>query len=136
MHVSASSALSSSALRVSLLTRFVALGLAAMLAAPLELVGAVSPIRFPTPHSSAYTHQQQIQLGQQAEAEVRKQMPVLPDNDPLVQYVRYLGEKLVPYVPDSPNPRYPYSFHVVNLKEVNAFSLPGGPVYVNVGTIQ
>ena len=125
---------SHSATRRAIGAQAVALILIAIMAAP-QLVAAVTP-RFPTPHSSAFTHDQQIQIGQQGEAEVRKQMPVLPDDDPLTQYVRYLGEKLVPYVPDSPNPRYPYSFHVVNLKEVNAFSLPGGPVYVNVGTIQ
>lgn len=112
-----------------------ALMLIAIMAAP-QLLAAVNPIRWPTPHSSAYTHDQQIQLGQQGEAEVRKQMQVLPDNDPLVQYVRQLGQRLVQYVPNSPNPRYPYTFHVVNLKEVNAFSLPGGPIYINVGTIQ
>ncbi len=128
-------AFSYSAARRTLATQAVALILIAVMAAP-QLVSAATTIRFPTPHSSAYTHEQQIQIGQQGEAEVRKQMQVLPDDDPLARYVRYLGEKLVPYVPDSPNPRYPYSFHVVNLKEVNAFSLPGGPVYVNVGTIQ
>jgi hypothetical protein len=127
--------LNSSATRRALGVQLVAVVLIAIMAAP-QLLAAVTPIRFPTPHSSAYTHEQQIQIGQQGEAEVRKQMPVLPDDDPLARYVRYLGEKLVPYVPNSPNPRYPYSFHVVNLKEVNAFSLPGGPVYVNVGTIQ
>src|SRR5207302_10011254 len=31
---------------------------------------------------------------------------------------------------------WPYSFHVVNQKEINAFALTGGPVYVNLGTIQ
>jgi predicted Zn-dependent protease len=35
-----------------------------------------------------------------------------------------------------PEPKYPYSFQVVNQKEINAFALPGGPVYVNLGTIQ
>ena len=32
--------------------------------------------------------------------------------------------------------KWPYSFHVVNQKEINAFALPGGPIYVNLGTIQ
>ncbi|MGH9581099.1 MAG: M48 family metalloprotease, partial [Terriglobales bacterium] len=31
---------------------------------------------------------------------------------------------------------YPYTFKVVNQKEINAFALPGGPIYVNLGTIQ
>ena len=78
-----------------------------------------------------------LQAGKQAADEVSKQMPVLPDNDPLTQYVRSLGNKLVSYVPNSQdNPRFPYEFHVVNVKEINAFALPGGPIFVNVGTIQ
>jgi beta-barrel assembly-enhancing protease len=32
--------------------------------------------------------------------------------------------------------KWPFSFHLVNVKEINAFALPGGPIYVNVGTIQ
>ena len=32
--------------------------------------------------------------------------------------------------------KWPYTFHVVNQKEINAFALPGGPVFVNLGTIQ
>jgi Zn-dependent protease with chaperone function len=121
--------------RRAVVAQMVALALIAIMAAP-QLLAAVTPIRFPLPHSSAYTHEQQIQIGQQGDQEVRQKMPVLPDSDPLTQYVRYLGDRLAPYVPNSPNPRYPYTFHVVNMKEVNAFSLPGGPVYVNLGTIQ
>src|SRR5438270_442557 len=112
--------------RRTVVAQLVALALMAIMAAP-QLIAAVTPIRFPLPHSSAYTHAQQIQIGQQGDQEVRQKMPVLPDSDPLTQYVRYLGEKLAPYVPNSPNPRYPYTFHVVNMKEVNAFSLRGGP---------
>jgi predicted Zn-dependent protease len=32
--------------------------------------------------------------------------------------------------------RWPFNFHVINQKEINAFALPGGPIYVNLGTIQ
>jgi predicted Zn-dependent protease len=36
----------------------------------------------------------------------------------------------------TPGPnQWPFSFHAVNIKEINAFALPGGPVNVNVGTI-
>ena len=32
-------------------------------------------------------------------------------------------------------PSYPYTFSVANYKEINAFALPGGPVWVHRGTI-
>src|SRR5262249_9605359 len=96
-----------------------------------------STIAFPAPHATLYSHAREIQLGRQAAAEVRRQMQVLADSDPLAQYVRSIGERLAPLVPNTErNPRFPSEFHVVNRKEVNAFALPGGPVYVNVGAIR
>jgi beta-barrel assembly-enhancing protease len=50
-----------------------------------------------------------------------------------VRYVQALGQKLTAHAPGD---KWPYNFHVVNQKEVNAFALPGGPIYVNLGTIQ
>jgi hypothetical protein len=79
------------------------------------------------------TRQQQQQLGMQAVAEVYKQMPVLPDNSPVTQYVQALGKKLVKVIPQQYS--WPYQFHVVEQKEINAFALPGGPIFINVGTI-
>jgi predicted Zn-dependent protease len=112
-----------------------ALLVALYLASPAN---AVSPaITFPAPHATAYSHAQEIQLGRQAKAEVYRQMQVLPDSDPIAQYVRSLGERLVPFVPNTDRyPRFPYEFHVVNRKEINAFALPGGPVFVNLGAIR
>jgi len=118
-------------------TRQAAAALLIVLLAFSPADAATRALKFPPPHSTAYSHDQEIQIGRQSVAEVRRQMPVLPDSDPLTQYVRSLGERLVPYVPNTArNPRFPYEFHVVNVKEINAFALPGGPVFVNVGTIQ
>ena len=61
-------------------------------------------------------------------------MPVLPDSSPVTKYVQRLGQQSAAHTP-GPNQR-PFSFHAVNIKEINAFALPGGPVYVNVGTIR
>jgi hypothetical protein len=72
-------------------------------------------------------------LGQQVVAEVYKQMPVLPDSSPESQYVQQLGRKLVSVIPQQDS--WPYQFHVVPQKEINAFALPGGPIFVNIGTI-
>jgi hypothetical protein len=76
---------------------------------------------------------QQRQLGLQAAAQVYKQMPVLPDNSPETQYIRQLGQKLVATIP--PEYSWPFEFHVVAQKEINAFALPGGPMFINIGTI-
>jgi|KBSSwiStaDraftv2_1062776.scaffolds.fasta_scaffold20324_3 hypothetical protein len=80
-----------------------------------------------------FSAQEEVQAGQQSAAQVSRQLPVLPDSDPVSVYVQRLGQQLAAHAPGE---KWPYSFHVVNQKEINAFALPGGPVFVNVGTIQ
>lgn len=87
----------------------------------------------PTHGFDLFSQDDEIQAGKQNAAEVMKQMPVLPDSDPVVQYVQALGAKLGQRAPGY---KWPYNFHVVNVKEINAFALPGGPIFVNLGTIQ
>lgn len=79
------------------------------------------------------SRQQQQQLGLQTAAEVYKQMPVLPDSNPVTQYVQSLGRRLVTAIP--PEHTWPYQFHVIQQSDINAFALPGGPIFVNIGTI-
>jgi Zn-dependent protease with chaperone function len=90
--------------------------------------------QLPNPGTTGMTRQQQQQLGQQAVGEVYKQMPVLPDSSPETQYVQHLGKKLAAVIPQSQS--WPYQFHVIPAADINAFALPGGPIFVNLGTIQ
>jgi beta-barrel assembly-enhancing protease len=76
---------------------------------------------------------QQLKLGLQTASQVYQQMPVLPDSSPETQYIRKLGQKLVATIP--PQHSWPFDFHVIPQKEINAFALPGGPMFVNIGTI-
>lgn len=110
--------------------RMLALLLAVVVASPELLEARYTP----THGSNAFSREQEIQVGQQAAAEANKKLPILPENDPITQYVQQLGRKLVAHAPNDQN--WPFSFHVVNQKEINAFALPGGPIYVNLGTIQ
>src|SRR5438128_9694831 len=103
--------------------------LALSISTPALLQGRVTP----THGFDMFSSQEELQAGQQAQASVRKQLPLLPDSDPIVKYVQHLGAQLAAHAPGE---KWPYSFHVVNQKEINAFALPGGPVYVNLGTIQ
>ena len=80
-----------------------------------------------------FSAQEEVQAGQQSAAQVSKQLPILPDSDPVSVYVQRLGQQLAAHAPGE---KWPYTFHVVNQKEINAFALPGGPVFVNLGTIQ
>jgi hypothetical protein len=79
------------------------------------------------------SREDQQKLGLEAVTEIYKQMPVLPDSSPQTQYIQQLGRKLVKQIPQQYT--WPYEFHVVQQKEINAFALPGGPMFVNIGTI-
>ena len=106
--------------------------LALVLIDTLVYAQSAGPV-FPNPGSPHMSRDQQRQLGLQAAAHVYQQMPVLPDSSPETQYVRQLGQKLVATIPAQYS--WPFEFHVVAQKEINAFALPGGPMFVNVGTI-
>ena len=88
---------------------------------------------FPKPPKVNMTADRQRALGLEAAAEVYKQMPVLPDRSPQTQYIRQLGQKLVATIP--PAYSWPFEFHVIPQKEINAFALPGGPMFINIGTM-
>ncbi len=101
----------------------------------LSVSGALAQTtpQLPDPGNAPLTREQQIQLGFQAASEVYKQMPVLPDDSPETQYVRASGKRLAATMPQQYS--WPFEFHVIPQKEVNAFALPGGPMFVNVGSI-
>src|SRR3954469_13510997 len=95
---------------------------------------AVSPApELPDPGKPGMTRDQQRQSGLQVAAQVYQQMPVLPDSSPETQYIQAIGKRLVNVIP--PANSWPFEFHVVQQKEINAFALPGGPMFVNIGTI-
>jgi len=86
------------------------------------------------PPWNMFSPQTDIQVGKQAADEMKKQLPLC--NDPQVdQYLTQLGMRLVAKLPKT-SVQYPWEFHCVNDKAINAFALPGGYVFVNRGTIE
>ena len=80
-----------------------------------------------------YTPEQDVKLGREAAAEVLRQYPIIKD-EKIAQYLTELGDRLVAAAPaELKQPVYQYSFTPVNLKEINAFALPGGPMFVHRG---
>ena len=111
--------------------RALAVVLALMIAQPFAF-GQSAP-QLPDPGKASMSKQQQEQLGVKTMAEVYKQMPVLPDSSRETQYIRQLAGKLQATIPQDRN--WPYQFHVIQASDINAFALPGGPIFVNVGTM-
>jgi predicted Zn-dependent protease len=74
----------------------------------------------------------EIELGRQAQAEVQAQTPRVADAE-VNEYVRGIFRQLTRH---TTGPRYPYSVSIANYGEINAFSLPGGPVWIHQGALK
>src|SRR5258705_12406454 len=112
---------------------FVALiTLAAILAMPVSLI-AQTQIKY---HSNKFSVQEDVKVGRQAAQEAEQQFPLLRDED-VRSYVERVGQRLVAGIPSQfQHPEFQYYFKVVNASDINAFALPGGPMYVNRGMIE
>ena len=103
----------------------------------LLMVLAGLPLRAeePTPARAFYntfTDDEEMALGRQAAEQTEKQLPILVE-PLLTAYVNHVGQKVAK---ESRRPQIEYSFKIVNTDEVNAFSLPGGYVYVDRGLLE
>ena len=87
------------------------------------------------PPKNRYKPEDDVKLGREAAAEVRKQYPVI-ENGQINDFLSRIGRDLVAQAPPELNkPEFEYSFTAVNLKDINAFALPGGPMFVNRGMV-
>ena len=83
-----------------------------------------------------YKVQDDVRLGREASRQVTQQFPLLNDNQ-TERYVESIGARLVAALPSEfQQPAFDYQFDVVNARDINAFALPGGPMYVNRGMIE
>ena len=87
-------------------------------------------------HSNKYSVSDDVQLGRRAAQEVEQQYPLM--NDGQVQsYVERVGRRLANAIPSQfQHSEFQYTFRVVNARDINAFALPGGPMFVNRGMIE
>jgi len=75
--------------------------------------------------------EQDVAIGRQNAAQIEREMRVLPDQV-VQQYVNNIGKRLAA---QAPGEKFPYQFKVVDVKEINAFALPGGFLYIHTGAI-
>jgi Zn-dependent protease with chaperone function len=83
------------------------------------------------PGWNLFSKQQDVQLGQEAADQVRRQYQVVADAS-MQDYLKRLGERLAATSPCKQS-GFPFRFTLVNQPEVNAFALPGGPMFVFSG---
>ena len=84
-----------------------------------------------------YSLAQDVQFGKQASAEIERQLPLLLESREVDNYLERVGAQLVWAIPARLQHRgFYYEFDVLNARDINAFALPGGPLYVNRGMIE
>ena len=78
-----------------------------------------------------------VKVGQEAATQVSREMPLLPENGDVDNYVERVGAALAASIPSEfAHSEFRYAFSVVNASDINAFALPGGPMFVNRGMIE
>jgi beta-barrel assembly-enhancing protease len=86
------------------------------------------------PGINSFSPQQDIELGRRAASEV-EQVAQLCNAPKVDVYLTKLGMQLVEQL-NTGGVKYPWEFHCVNDKAINAFALPGGFVFINRGAIE
>jgi len=99
----------------------------------IALAWAQGPTRF-KPGFNLFSKEQDVQVGQESAAQVRKQMTMVKDPF-LNQYVNSIGKRLA-NAQEAKESGFPFTFEVVADPSINAFALPGGPMFINSGLLK
>jgi len=113
-------------------TRSLVVALSFWLAAPVSGFAADHVEVSTEPGWNLFSVQQDVELGRQSAAEIERQLPLLRDQ----KVQKYVSAVLSRLTQAAPGARYPYRIRVVDSREINAFALPGGFLYVNRGLIE
>ncbi len=81
---------------------------------------------------TSITRDQEIQLGKESAAEVERTMEVI-QNPEIESWLNQIGQSLARQPQAN---AYPYYFKLINDESINAFALPGGPMFVHTGLIR
>jgi beta-barrel assembly-enhancing protease len=98
---------------------------AARRAAAACLLGALAA-------SCAISQQEEVAMGGEVATQIAAELPLIT-NSAIVNYINALGNQLAQVTDER---GLDWRFHVVDSKEVNAFAVPGGWVYLNRGLIE
>jgi len=85
------------------------------------------------PGRNIYSPQQDVELGREVSKDAERQLQLITNNDANA-YISALGQSLVAKSPNEN--KFPFLFKIVNDRSINAFALPGGPIYIHRGAIE
>ena len=80
----------------------------------------------------AISQQQELEMGASYAQQINSQLPIVTDPE-INRYINVLGDSIANLADQR---ELDWHFYVVDSKEVNAFAVPGGYIYVNRGLIE
>jgi len=86
------------------------------------------------PGWNLFSKQDDLQIGQENAKQVLQQYEVVK-NPFLQDYVKNMGQKLAA-APEAKASGFNFTFTVLNVDQVNAFALPGGPMFIYTGLLK
>jgi beta-barrel assembly-enhancing protease len=86
------------------------------------------------PGFNLFSKQQDIQLGEESAKQVLQQYQVV-QNPFLAGYLKRVGERLAA-TQVARESQFPFTFTTLNVGELNAFALPGGPMFIFTGLLK
>src|SRR5262245_16370395 len=97
--------------------------------------GAAAQTQIVAPKNK-YSPADDVKLGRDPARQVEQQLPVMHDAQ-VNGYLNRIGQRLVENIPpEFQHPEFRYTFTGINVREINAFALPGGPMFINRGMIE
>src|SRR4051794_17498641 len=78
------------------------------------------------PGFNLFSPEEDVAIGRESAEKVLAEMPVLRAPE-IEAYMQEIGARLVAHAPGE---KFPYTFRVLNVRELNAFALPGGIIFV------
>jgi predicted Zn-dependent protease len=99
---------------------------------PLVLCGCVRNPATGRLQLNLLSESQEVELGKQARQEAEQAYGVYKDKPQLNSYIEDVGKQLAA---KSDRPNLPWSYEIVDDASVNAFALPGGPIFITRGIL-
>lgn len=85
------------------------------------------PLPLPAPGGNIFTHQQEMDLGDAVAEHVQRNYEIVADEQ-VTTYLQRIGERIIKHLPPTD---LRFQFFLFDINDVNAFTLPGGRIYVS-----
>jgi WD40 repeat protein len=103
--------------------------LSTCLPTPLAAQQSCQPpaLPLPTAGENIFSHEQEMDLGDAVAEHAQRDLRIISD-EAVTKYLQRIGERIIKHLPPT---KLRFQFFLVDINDVNAFTLPGGRIYVS-----